>query len=202
MNEAMTKEKITAFFNECASWWDDHIIRNEEAIKRILDNAHVEEGAKVLDVACGTGVLFDDYLVRGVCHVTAVDISPEMVKKAKMNYNDERIEVICGDIEEFECGAEYDVCMVYNAFPHFPDPEKLISKLAALIKPGGRLSIAHGMSAAQLKEHHSRRASNVSLDLPGTDVIAKMMEKNGVIADCRISDDMMFQVAGMKLEEQ
>jgi hypothetical protein len=29
-----------------------------------------------------------------------------------------------------------------------------------------------------------------------------MMEKNGVIADCRISDDMMFQVAGMKLEEQ
>lgn len=200
MDQEMTKEKIAAFFDECAPGWDENTIRNEEAIKRILDNAHVVENAEVLDVACGTGALFGDYLDRGVKYVTAVDISPEMVKRAKMNYNDRRIEVICGDIEEFKCGAEYDVCMVYNAFPHFPDPERLIKKLAALIKPGGRLSVAHGMSAARLKKHHSGRAFKISLDLPGTDVIAKMMEKSGVIVDCEISDDMMFQVAGTKLE--
>lgn len=200
MNREMTKEKIAAFFDECATRWDENTIRNEEAIKRIMDNAHVVKDAEVLDVACGTGALFGDYLDRGVRHVTAVDLSPEMVKRAKMNYNDKKLDVICGDIEEFDDGREYDVCMVYNAFPHFPDPERLIKKLASLIKPGGRLSVAHGMSAARLKKHHSGRAFKISLDLPGTDVIAKMMEKSGVIVDCEISDDMMFQVAGTKLE--
>lgn len=34
---------------------------------------------RLLDVACGTGVLFPDYLARGAS-VTGIDISPEMAR--------------------------------------------------------------------------------------------------------------------------
>lgn len=57
----MTREKnicnkdIIEFFDKYAQGWDEHMIRNEEVIKEILDNAGVRRGSRVLDVACGTG---------------------------------------------------------------------------------------------------------------------------------------------------
>lgn len=51
------------------------MIRNEPVIRTILDNAGIRAGVDVLDVACGTGVLFPDYLARDVHSVTGVDIA-------------------------------------------------------------------------------------------------------------------------------
>ena len=48
----------------------------------ILDNGGIKEDIHVLDVACGTGVLFPDYLKRKVASVTGVDISQKMAKIA------------------------------------------------------------------------------------------------------------------------
>ena len=62
----MNKEAVIEYFDRMAPGWDSHMKRNERAITRILDNAHVKEGVKVLDVACGTGVLIPDYLNRNV----------------------------------------------------------------------------------------------------------------------------------------
>ena len=54
------------------------MIRSAAIIGKILDGAGVAAGKDVLDVACGTGVLFPDYLQRQVGSLTAIDISPEM----------------------------------------------------------------------------------------------------------------------------
>ena len=72
----MDKQKIADFFDRCAPWWDDDMVRNEVVITTILDNAGIDSGIHVLDVACGTGVLFPDYFKRGVESVTGIDISP------------------------------------------------------------------------------------------------------------------------------
>ena len=72
----MNKTDIIEFFDRCALGWDAETVKNERLIETILDNALVEQGKDVLDVACGTGVLFEDYLKRGAA-VTAVDISPK-----------------------------------------------------------------------------------------------------------------------------
>ena len=60
----MTKQEIIVFFDHMAPQWDEDMIRSDEIINRILDGAEVTEGKFVLDVACGTGVLFPDYLKR------------------------------------------------------------------------------------------------------------------------------------------
>ena len=75
------------------------MIRHDGIISQILDGAGVREGVRVLDVACGTGVLFPDYLARGVASVTGVDISPEMVKIAREKFTRRNIEVLCADVE-------------------------------------------------------------------------------------------------------
>ena len=159
----MEKKDIITFFDNCAPWWDEDMVRNEDLITTILDNGGIQEGIHVLDVACGTGVLFPDYLNRNVASVTGIDISPEMAKIAKNKFPG--VKVICGDVETVEFSKKFDAIMVYNAFPHFPDPAHLIKVLAGLVKPGGKLSIAHGMSREKLTSHHAGRASKVSIDL-------------------------------------
>ncbi|MBO7252218.1 MAG: class I SAM-dependent methyltransferase [Oscillospiraceae bacterium] len=191
----MNKKTVAEFFNNLAPQWDGDIIRNEIVISSILDNAGIKDGMDILDVACGTGVLFPDYLKRGVESVTAIDISEEMAKIAQGKFP--QVHVICGDVENTEFGKKFDAIMVYNAFPHFPDPENLIRVLASLVKPGGRLSVAHGMSRAALQNHHAGRASQVSIDLLHEKDLAALFAPYFDV-DVIISNDRMYQVAGTR----
>ncbi len=190
----MNKTDVIKFFDSCAHWWDDDMIRNEKIIKKILDNAKIKANIDILDVACGTGVLFLDYIKRNTSSITAIDISSEMVKIAKAKYPE--FEIICDDAEIYNFNKKFDVVMIYNAFPHFPNPELLIKNLAEATKQNGCISIAHSMSRSALKEHH-KRARNVSLELPEALELAKMLEPYFTV-ETIISDDEMYQVVGIK----
>lgn len=190
----MEKKEVAAFFDRCAPWWDEDMVRHEDIIAKILDNGGIRADMDVLDVACGTGVLFPDYLARGVASVTAIDLSPEMVKIARSKFP--QVEVICGDVEETGFDRLFDAVMVYNAFPHFPDPAHLIEVLAGLVKPGGRLSVAHSMSRAALRDHH-KRASTVSMELLEEHELAQLFAP-WFDVDVILSDERMYQVSGVR----
>lgn len=193
----MKKSDIAAFFDNCAPWWDSDMIRNEAIITKILDNGGIREGVHVLDVACGTGVLIPDYLDRNVESVTGVDIAPEMIRIACEKFPQENVSFLCGDVEELALEDRYDVIMVYNAFPHFPEPERLVRVLSGYLSPGGRLTIAHGMSRAAIDDHHRGTASTVSCGLISEHVLAAMMRKY-LTLEIKISDHRMYQVTGRK----
>ena len=67
--------------------------------------------------------------------------------------------------------------MVYNAFPHFPEPERLIERLAGLLKDGGCLTVAHGMSREKIDGHHSGMASKVSRGLMAAEDLAEVFAR-------------------------
>ena len=192
----MNKQAVISFFDRLAPQWDADMIRNDDIISKILDGAQVAPGKDVLDVACGTGVLFPDYLARNVGSLTAVDISPEMAKIAESKYPG-RVEVLCGDVETLDFGKKFDCIVVYNAFPHFPEPEQLIRTLSGLLKAGGTLTVAHGMSRAAIDHHHEGSASHVSIGLMSEHALAAMFRKYLTLT-VKISDDRMYQVTGMK----
>lgn len=193
----MKKQDVIDFFDRMAPQWDAELIRHDDIIGKILDGAGVKPSVKVLDVACGTGVLIPDYLERDVESVTGVDIAPEMVRIASEKFPQENVRFLCGDVEELALENRYDVIMVYNAFPHFPEPERLVRNLSGLLAPGGRLTIAHGQSRAAIDNHHKGRASKVSCGLISEHVLAAMMRKY-LRLEVKISDDRMYQVTGQK----
>ena len=194
----MRKQDVIAFFDRLAPQWDADMIRHDDIIATILDNAGVKPGADVLDVACGTGVLFPDYLSRDVGSLTAVDISPEMVRIARSKYPEDKVTVCCGDVEELDFDKQFDCIVVYNAFPHFPEPAQLIESLAGLLKPGGILTVAHGMSRAAIDRHHEGSASRVSVGLMHEDALAAIFRRHLQLTT-KISTDRMYQVAGRKI---
>lgn len=191
----MDQQEVIRFFDRCAPSWDAGLVRNEAVIATILNNADIRQGMDVLDVACGTGVLFPDYLKRGVASLTAIDISPEMVKLAQEKFP--QVRVLCGDVEATEFERPFDRIVIYNAFPHFPNPSRLLEHLAESVKAGGRLTVAHGLSRARLVHHHSGSASRVSIDLPEAEELARLFEP-WFDVDVVISDDKMYQVCGKR----
>lgn len=191
------KQAVIDFFDRCAPTWDAEMIRSDRKINIILDNARVGAGSRVLDVACGTGVLTPDYLARDVASVTAVDISPEMIRRARDKLRDDRVQFLCGDVETLDVGRDFDAVVVYNAFPHFPDPERLVAHLASLLRPGGVLTVAHGMGRAAIDGHHKGRASAVSRGLMSAQELAAIFEKHLTVTTV-LSTDEMYQVAGEK----
>lgn len=191
----MEQDQIISFFDERAARWDDRLVRDEEVIAAILDNGGIQAGRHVLDVGCGTGVLFPDYLKRQVASLTAIDISPEMVRIARQKFPS--VEVLCGDAQTFSFDRYFDAVMIYNAFPHFSDPSALIETMAKCIPSGGRLSVAHGMSRAKLLTHHSGVAHDVSLPLPDKGALAELFAPWFEV-DVTISDDRMYQVSGVR----
>lgn len=194
----MQKSDVIEFFDRCAPAWDDEMIKNDHIINTILDHVEIAENMHVLDVACGTGVMFPYYLERGVSSVTGIDISSEMAKIAARKFAGEsRVQVICGDIEEIKLDRKFDAVVVYNAFPHFPDPQNLIRTLALALKEGRRLTIAHGASREVIDSHHKGAASRVSSGLMRADDLMKLFEPYFEV-EVMISNRRMYQVSGVK----
>ncbi len=194
----MNKQDIISFFDKAAPDWDAELIYSDKIITTILDNAEMGAHDHVLDIACGTGVMIPYYLERKADSVTAVDISPEMVKIARSKFPQENVRILCGDAEEIPFDRTFDCVMVYNAFPHFMNPEKLIETLSGLVAPGGTLTVAHGMSRAAIDHRHEGPAHHISCGLMDEKALSAVFSKHLTVTKV-ISDEHMYQVTGKRM---
>jgi len=192
----VNKAKVAAFFDKLAPNWDSDCKNCDRRIRRILDYAGIESSSTVLDVACGTGVLFPFYLERNVRKIMGVDLSAGMIDRARAKFDDPRIELITGDVEQLTL-PPFNRCVVYNALPHFEDPLRLIESLSGNLEPGGRLTIAHGDGRDKIDERHRHGASEVSLGLMPADELALIFAPFFDV-DTVVDSDEIYVVSGTK----
>lgn len=118
---------------------------NDEATTKFY-RLHVERyefatkfaSGQVLDCACGVGY-GSDILLRDGAHVsgvTGVDIDPEAIGYATVNYARACVSFECADATKFD-GGPFDCVVSFETIEHVPDPEALVDNLARLLKPGG-----------------------------------------------------------------
>ena len=106
--------------------------------------AGVRAGQKLLDVACGTGVVAVT-AARAGATVTGLDLTPSLVERARENARIAglTIEWHDGDAEAlpFDAGA-FDV--VLSQFGHMfaPRPAVAVSEMLRVLKPGGVLAFS------------------------------------------------------------
>lgn len=187
---------IRSFFDQIAPAWDTHRPPDAARVERILDLADIAPDVTVLDVACGTGVLFPYYLGRGVSHITGVDLSENMLARAGEKYPDPRITLVCGDAETLPLGL-HDRCVVFNAFPHFPEPEAILNALCAALSAGGRLTIAHGEGRAAINARHGGSAQSVSRVLMPAAELAGLFPA-ALRVDAVLDTDELYLVSGVR----
>ncbi|MFK4069056.1 class I SAM-dependent methyltransferase [Streptomyces sp. NPDC029674] len=99
----------------------------------------------VLDVGCGTGSLALLAAARGH-RVTAVDLSPAMVERAREKLAGRDAEVLVGDAEQPPVGErKFDVVLARHILWMMPDPEATLRRWCGLLRPGGRLVLIEGV---------------------------------------------------------
>ncbi|HEV2973688.1 MAG TPA: class I SAM-dependent methyltransferase [Solirubrobacteraceae bacterium] len=98
-------------------------------------------GARVLDVATGTGMVAAELLARGEVTVVGLDQSSEMLAAARARFaGDDRVELIEGEAERLPfADASFDALTFTYLLRYVEDPRATLRELARVVKPGARV---------------------------------------------------------------
>jgi len=114
-----------------------------EWARAVLDRLELAGDETVLDAGCGSGGV-TQLLLERLPHgrVIAVDASPDMVAKAREVLPG--VEVREADLQALELEEPVDAVFSNAVFHWVPDHARLFARLAAALRPGGRLSAQCG----------------------------------------------------------
>ncbi|KGM54867.1 3-demethylubiquinone-9 3-methyltransferase [Lysobacter daejeonensis GH1-9] len=126
--------------------------------------------ADVLDVGCGGGLLSEALGQEGA-HVTAIDLSPELVKVARLHGLESGVKVDyrLQSVESLavEKAGHFDAVTCMEMLEHVPDPAAIIQACATLLKPGGRLFLST----------LNRTPAAFALAIVGAEYVARLLPK-------------------------
>lgn len=99
-------------------------------------------GAVVVEIGCGRGVGAELLLERwGVAHVTALDLDPAMVGRARRRLarHGERVDVRIGDASDLPFGVgSLDAVVDFGVIHHVPAWRDAVAEVARVVRPGGQ----------------------------------------------------------------
>lgn len=126
-------------------WWDPegefrplHDI-NPLRLEWIARHASLE-GAAVLDIGCGGGILAEAMARRGA-RVTGIDLSERALRVAELHLHESglsvRYEAAAAEQYASLHAGEFDVVTCMELLEHVPEPASMVAACARLVRPGG-----------------------------------------------------------------
>jgi ubiquinone/menaquinone biosynthesis C-methylase UbiE len=112
-------------------------LRWQRRVKMLSSVLH--ENDRVLELGCGTGY-FTRELVKLKVHVTAIDISPELIEVAKSETKAENVSFEVENAYEMTYGSDQFNAIVGSSVLHHLEIEKAVTEIFRVLKPGGMIA--------------------------------------------------------------
>ena len=135
--------ELEKFSSLAHRWWDPagefrplHEI-NPLRLEWIARHAGLE-GARVLDVGCGGGILTEAMARRGA-QVTGIDLSDKALRVAELHLHESGLAVRYEKAAVEDLSGEFDLVTCMELLEHVPDPASMVAACARLVRPGGRV---------------------------------------------------------------
>ena len=135
----MDTDRIRKDFDEIARLADPGASGTDRYDEFLLSLVPVD-ARRILDVGCGLGRLTAALGTDGR-EVLGVDISLEMIERARLAAGSRRVTFVSGDFVTLELGARAFDCVVSAATVHHMPEDVAIARMVDLLRPGGRLII-------------------------------------------------------------
>jgi arsenite methyltransferase len=120
-------------------------------------------GESVLDVGSGAGTdsLVAAQMVAPSGRVTGIDMTPEMLAKARRNAHEagiSNVEFVEGEAEQLPFPDEsFDVVISNGVIDLIPDKDTVFSEIFRVLRPGGRIQIADVTIQVPVSEEGRRK---------------------------------------------
>ena len=195
----MNKEKARFFDEQTDAPWAAAEYTQEEInkTKRLLQEAHVKKGLKILEPGCGTGrlteILAKQTGPEGV--VVALDISPNMIKICRARLAGlTNCRLYCTAMEDFPCEPnEFDLVICHQVFPHFDDKAEAVANMARVLRPRGRLVVFHFKGSSHINDVHRKAGTVIEKDLlPPEKEMKKIFREAGFVVQKFTDDDQGY----------
>ncbi|MGZ8999448.1 MAG: class I SAM-dependent methyltransferase [Allosphingosinicella sp.] len=136
--------------------WLDRISRKMNRL--VIDQLDIQPSEDVLEVGFGGGALLAELLKRTSGQVVGVDLSPEMVARARRRFGSlNNLALVEGSAQRLPLpSASVDKACSVNSLYFWLDPDAAMAEFARVIRPGGQLSIGFE-SAAELRKWPGHR---------------------------------------------
>lgn len=100
------------------------------------------EGARVLDIGCGGGILCESLARRGAC-VVGIDLAADNIEAARAHAAaadlDIDYRVAAAENVAASAAGGFDFVTCLELLEHVPDPASMIAACARAVRPGGRV---------------------------------------------------------------
>ena len=139
-------EKMDDFFAARIDGYDEHMKNNIEGASGFYAYTASllpkEEGSRVLDLGCGTGLELEEYYrLNPRAKVTGIDLSEAMLAALKAKFPEKDLTLVRASYFDEPFGEKlYDAAVSVESLHHFSAEMKsaLYRKLRAALKEGGR----------------------------------------------------------------
>ncbi len=153
-------QKIVEQFTRWARPFAELPVHSEaDGMTRTLAAAAIQPGMKVLDVACGPGIVACAAALQAA-HVTGVDLTPAMLTQARERQ--QRLKLanlhwLEGDATQlpFADGA-FDVVLTRYSFHHMTEPSAALREMRRVARQGGRVVVIDATPSAETQAAYDR----------------------------------------------
>jgi 2-polyprenyl-3-methyl-5-hydroxy-6-metoxy-1,4-benzoquinol methylase len=129
-------------YNSWASQYDTNLNKTRDlealALREVLSGISF---SNCLEIGCGTGKN-TEWLVQKAQHITAVDLSDEMLAKARAKITSGTVDFKQADITKpWTFGTNFDLVTFSLVLEHIENLEPIFREVAAALQPGGHVYI-------------------------------------------------------------